>query len=729
MPSIAQNIGLRQYIAPELAKSVAEAETLDQLKSIMQTNLVLINKIRTFASREKMAELLAVIRDVGSRWHQILENDGRDILDSEDFARFQDFLRGLVDRSEQKAVISEVLNTFYELTKEQRNTIMGEEIEPYYPNAGVPIPNGLRLPSVMYTVDNQGRLWKRNAMFCRGGLLILNRSVSHTDGKITYEIAYQTEIGNQWRTVKVPFSALLDQKTFTKIVERGIQVNGGTLKATMEYLTILAQTNKDTIPTTFYHSKMGWIPGREGEAYIWGEHEITADGIVSASIPNENESGEIAKCYTGKGTLREWWENVFVLASENFENPYFIMLIATMMASPLLELVGRKTGWVLHLHGISSKGKTTQITSALSALGKVEKGRTFLGLDSNPAGIESHANLTQSIPLVLDDSAQKRSKFLPQIVYMVTNGQGKNRGGIDDETGIGKAKSWTTNTITAAEYRLSEEVQTSGADSRIFELTPSMFGKLFVKDDQTAKKMDRATSKYYGTLFPAVIQHIIKETQKNKNVWENALDEAEAIISDILNSHGISINGRDEGVYARTRQAMAIALLGLDAMFEALTEAGIMTGANDTQLNAILDTFYATAAKIVENAAPAGGGYTARLVGWIRNISAINQENFWKINFQYEQSVPNNGYVGMVEVEKGTGDIIYYWFPEKLEEIMAKYGKNMTTSSLIDAAREHHILIEKENRKTPKIRKSYNGKMVEVYGFRLQTSENNDNDE
>ncbi len=122
--------------------------------------------------------------------------------------------------------------------------------------------------------------------------------------------------------------------------------------------------------------------------------------------------------YQVNGTLKDWQKNI---GKYCVGNSRLILTVSAALASPLLYLVSEESSGI-NLHGQSSGGKTTALHVGASVFGT--KVRTWRTTDNAAENLALSAN---DNALFLDELSQVDGRVAGEMVYMLGNGQRKQR--------------------------------------------------------------------------------------------------------------------------------------------------------------------------------------------------------------------------------------------------------------------------------------------------------------
>jgi putative DNA primase/helicase len=205
-----------------------------------------------------------------------------------------------------------------------------------------------------------------------------------------------------------------------------------------------------------------------------GWHEIAGESVFV--LPSESISrksvgrvlldGTAHGPYEAKGTLAEWQDGVATLTADHIIP---MLVISTAFAGPLLYLAGLEGGG-LNLFGQSSRGKTTCLQAAASVWGRGEKEnggyvRTWRATANGQEGAAAQSNDTL---MVLDELGQLDAREAQQAVYMLANGQGKQRAAKDGSAR--DPKSWRALYLSSGELPVDAKLaETPGCKAQDLE--------------------------------------------------------------------------------------------------------------------------------------------------------------------------------------------------------------------------------------------------------------------
>jgi len=166
-------------------------------------------------------------------------------------------------------------------------------------------------------------------------------------------------------------------------------------------------------------SRLGW---HDEATYLLPDKAITAEGSESEPLAYHSKS-TTRTGYGTSGTLDQWRQQIAKPAAGNSR---LTLALCTAFAAPLLKAYGiDRGGFLVHLRGNSSSGKTTALNVAASVFGKPSAFAIQWRATAN--ALEGIAESRNDGLLALDEVGQATAKELEPLAYMLANGRGKER--------------------------------------------------------------------------------------------------------------------------------------------------------------------------------------------------------------------------------------------------------------------------------------------------------------
>ena len=191
-------------------------------------------------------------------------------------------------------------------------------------------------------------------------------------------------------------------------------------------------------------------------------------------------------------------------------------MIASSFASVLVKVFNINT-FIVHLWGKSGNGKTVAEMVCASIWGKPDD--NFISNLSNTAiANERLCSFYRNMPIFLDELqiAKTRYKNFDELIYMLTEGKGRERGTADN--GIRELTSWKTIIILNGEEPITSDVTKEGIKNRVIEINDD---KQIIEDGNATV---RFIQKNYGFAGKEFVE-IIKNNTNIENIQKHFIDE------------------------------------------------------------------------------------------------------------------------------------------------------------------------------------------------------------
>lgn len=310
---------------------------------------------------------------------------------------------------------------------------------------------------------------------------------------IFYEICFKSNN----RLVKVTESASVVAKKnlLLNLALRGLNINDNNAKDFIDYFSLYEREN--AIPVEDTVMRLGYINGEFYHPDI-ATFKITAENIAYKKILNSIH---------GKGTLESYRKDVF----EKIKQSYVATFVTYTSLSSILLKDFDIEPFAVEISGVTSSGKTTALKLAASVWGRYED--LVMSWNITNVGIERLAMITNSFPLILDDTQKASSQNLINAIYQFSSGIGKVRGSLE---GIRNNYTWSNILLSSGEYSMvNRKENTGGASARVITIGRAPFKSIDYTD------LYEGLGKSYGTLGVA----FQKEYEKNEGVYKELFNE------------------------------------------------------------------------------------------------------------------------------------------------------------------------------------------------------------
>lgn len=221
--------------------------------------------------------------------------------------------------------------------------------------------------------------------------------------------------------------------------------------------------------------------------------------------------------YGTAGTLEGWQSNISAMA---IDNPMLALAICTAFAGPLLYKCNAESGGP-HFIGPSSTGKSSAMAAAVSVWGSPTYKR---GWRATSNGLEAVATMFNDGLLALDELGECNPNDVGAVVYMIGNGQGKQRA--SRSGGFRHLARWRCSVLSNGEYSIGTSMAEgghrikAGQEVRIFDVPCAdrphgVWDTLHHYPDSRAFSdgIKNEAKAHYGTAGRAFLERLAAETE------------------------------------------------------------------------------------------------------------------------------------------------------------------------------------------------------------------------
>lgn len=256
---------------------------------------------------------------------------------------------------------------------------------------------------------------------------------------------------------------------------------------------------------------------------------VLPDGSIGQSDDEWlfSDSKPDSSLFRQRGTLKQWRDHVAALCVGNSRLTF---AVSVAFAAPLLHLIEMESGG-FHYRGTTSSGKTSALFMAGSVCGSPEYLQRWRSTDN---GLESTALSHCDAILTLDELKMIDARIAGESAYMLANGSAKVRA--NQNGGARNTAKWRLLFLSAGELSLSQHVAEvgkktpAGAELRMADIPADAghglgcFENLhgFENGHEFAKALGAMVNKYYGTAFPAFIEHVLKNRESLRDSLADA---------------------------------------------------------------------------------------------------------------------------------------------------------------------------------------------------------------
>lgn len=346
-----------------------------------------------------------------------------------------------------------------------------------------PIDSDLRLPEG-YTILTDGALWAQtdgeesSARVVERSTILLRRVLRdvHTS-EHRAEVAFRS--GGHWTTAVVDRKAIVDTRTaVAELGPVGAPIDSTTAAEVVKWLRALEHVNETRLERTACVSQCGWLTEGGERVFIFGNEVIRREGSKGPEVAFDARGGRerVVRALRTEGDR----DAHFAAIRRAFGADRVVAtVICGALAAPLIEAIGAQS-FAIHLHGDSSRGKTTMLKVAASIYGDPRSELWVAPWNSTAVGMELRAACLSDLPLCIDEAGQVDAETLQEALYLLINGQGRVRGG--RYGGLRELPSWRTVVLSTGEKLAADDRAATGAQVRVVQPYVSGFGQFGASD-------------------------------------------------------------------------------------------------------------------------------------------------------------------------------------------------------------------------------------------------------
>lgn len=264
-------------------------------------------------------------------------------------------------------------------------------------------------------------------------------------------------------------------------------------------------------------TRLGWVDQIDDLIFVL-PNQILGRQIAEAITFQPERYSPSAHTIHPEGSVETWRLEI---AKRCAGNPILVFSLCAAFAAPLLE-PAHMDGGGFHVHGASSRGKTTALQIATSVWGcgadpaEASARSAIRRWNSTRNGLEGLAAASNDILLALDELGSLDADDFGRIIYDLAGGQGKVAMNVNRT--LREQHAWRNLILSTGEISGQEKIQQgrrqgkAGQQLRFMDI-PITQGVISetqgIEPAAFANQLKRACGKYYGTAGPSFIDAII----------------------------------------------------------------------------------------------------------------------------------------------------------------------------------------------------------------------------
>lgn len=385
-------------------------------------------------------------------------------------------------------------------------------------NEKITLDNSLKLPKCKYDIENydmgnytctvKGITDKNNTKFSYIPVLPVERYINEDTGKEKVKIIFYKE--NEWKEKIVDKSQLSISQKLLLLSDDGLDVTSENVKYYINYFNEIMNINNIKKLDSISH--IGW---KEDLFVPYDTH-----GIFDGADDFKN----IYKSIGSKGNYDKWKKCVFELRKHKVMK----ILMATTLASPLLEKLNLQPYMVNLWSSLSGNGKTLSCMVAMSIWGNPDIGALRLSSNNTQNYYSVVASFMRNFTCYFDElQIVKRSKYLDLESLVMDLCNGTEKGRLNKNSQAREVKVWYNNFLFTSNDKLVKENAGEQVYNRVIDLE---IGEKIINNGQDIAKVVKENYGFAGREYIKHIQKVGFDTifERFKGIYNEVLSKTKA---------------------------------------------------------------------------------------------------------------------------------------------------------------------------------------------------------
>lgn len=376
----------------------------------------------------------------------------------------------------------------------------------------------------------------------------------------------------KWQEIIAEKNTIVSKAKILQLANRGLEVNDDNAKNLISYISDLLELNNIPVYTSVSH--LGWV---ENEFVPYSDkYSLDVDFEFKQKLENIKEYGD----------YEEWKSYIKKLRSKSITLRF---ILACSFASVLVKIFNINS-FIVHLWGRSGNGKTVAEMICASVWGKPDN-NLISNLSNTTIANERLCNFYRNIPIFLDELqiAKTKYKSFDELIYILTEGKGKERGTTDN--GIREQTTWQNIILLSGEEPITGDFSKEGVKNRVIEINEN---ETIIEDGNAVVNFIQENYGFAGKDFISKIQDIEKvriiqqdfveklsekiKYKKQLNAFSLILTADYIVSKQIFNDEPLSIDDIQDYIREDTDETTRIYNLILDWFYENINKFNNTSG-------------------------------------------------------------------------------------------------------------------------------------------------------
>ena len=293
----------------------------------------------------------------------------------------------------------------------------------------------------------------------------------------------------------------------------------------VDYIIRSAQELRHQRKAEQMRNQFGWADG--DHKFITGDREISVEG--SYHSPPSTMTKSLSDYMIPQGSLEKWKEVFNLYGRPGLEAAAFAA--ATAFGAPLLKFSGQRGAIINLVSTHSGTGKTTALHMCNSVWGHPE--RLCAKKDDTFNSKVFKIGVMNNLPITFDEMSNTEPKQLSELVYLMTQGTGKDRMKASSNELRLNLTSWQTIALCSSNHSFYEKLESikdtpQGEMMRIIEY-PFAYSNAI--DTDLGKEMfDHQLMENYGHAGDIYARHLLAEYEEIKALFHTTQARVDSVL-------------------------------------------------------------------------------------------------------------------------------------------------------------------------------------------------------
>ena len=360
----------------------------------------------------------------------------------------------------------------------------------------------------LVTKDGIYNTLKKNK-FSTMPIIPVERYINQETNKEKIKIIYYQE--KKWKELIVDRSQICINNKLLLLSDYGLDINSENVKDYINYFNEVLSSNNINKLSSISH--IGW----QDNLFIPYDSQGIFDGADSFK--------SIYESITSKGNYDKWKEVI----KELRKNKYIRIIMATTLASPLIEKLNIPTFIVNVWSAMSGSGKTLSCMAAMSIWGNPKIGGLTLSSNNTQNYYTTVASFMNNFTCFFDElQIIKNNKNIDFNALIMDLCNGTEKGRLTKESQTKEVKSWKNNFIFTNNDRMVNENAGEQIYNRVIDL--EINSKIIDKGGQDVARIIKENYGFAGRDYIKYIQKVGFDNifEQFKELYETILNNSQA---------------------------------------------------------------------------------------------------------------------------------------------------------------------------------------------------------